>query len=101
MLDTERQYYDDNLPALLDQYRGRFVVIKDRAVAGAFGTIDDALQEGARRFGLQPFLIRLVDEAPQVVSIPALTLGLLHANPPHSVRGSGQGLARADRSDSA
>ena len=89
MLDTERQYYVDHLAELLGQYRGRFVVIKDTSVVGAFDTMDEALREGARRFGLQSFLARRVEETLPELTFPALTLGLLHADPPHSVRGTG------------
>ena len=98
MLDAEQRYYAENLPSLLEQYRGRFVVIKERSVLGAFSNIDEALREGARVYGLQSFLARLVTEAPQVISIPALTLGLLHANPPHPIRGSGDESSGPDRS---
>jgi hypothetical protein len=99
MLDVERKYFADNLPSLLSQYGGRFIVIKDQTVVGAFGTIDEALREGARRFGLQSFLTRLVSETPHEISIPALTLGVLYANPPYPVRGAGNESAGTDRSD--
>ena len=89
MLDTERQYFAQNLPSLLQQYRGRFVVIRDEVVVGAFDTMDEALREGARRFGLQSFLARRVEESLPEMSFPALTLGLLHADPPDAVRGTG------------
>jgi hypothetical protein len=99
MLDVERKYFADNLPTLLGQYAGRFIVVKDQTVVGAFGTIDEALREGARRFGLQPFLARLVSETPHEIAIPALTLGLLHANPPYPIHRAGNESARTDSSD--
>ena len=85
MLDAERRYYSDHLVDLLEQYRGRFIVIKDSSVVGAFDTMDEALREGARRFGLSSFLARRAEETSPEVSFPALTLGLLHADPPHPV----------------
>src|SRR5437867_868935 len=97
MLDVERQYYEENLSSLLENYRGRFVVIKDHTVVGPFNTIEEALEEGARLYGLQSFLARQVGEAPRVISNPALSLGLLHADPPHPVRASGDESARTDR----
>ena len=90
MLDAERQYYADNLDALLRQYRGRFVVIKDNAVIGAFDTMDGAIREGARRFGLESFLARRVEEHAPELSFPALTLGLLHADPPQPIHWAGK-----------
>ena len=101
MLDVERKYYDENLPSLLEHYRGRFVVIKDHTVLGPFNTIEDALGEGARLYGLESFLARQVTETPPVVSNPALDLGLLHADPSYAVRGPGNesgGPNRPDRS---
>jgi hypothetical protein len=44
------------------------------------------LSEGARRFGLDSYLIRQVEESEEPVSIPALTLGILGANTPHPGR---------------
>jgi len=84
MLDAERQFYSENLSSLLAQYSGRFIVVKGHAVVGAFGTADEAMREGARRFGLESFLLRLVTAHSPSISIPALTLGLLHADPPHT-----------------
>jgi hypothetical protein len=87
MLDQERKYFADNIKSLLENYRGRFVVIKETSVLGPFATIDEALSEGARRYGLHAFLVRQVEEQSQdTVSIPALALGLLHADPPHAIR---------------
>jgi hypothetical protein len=98
MLDVERQYYDDNLPSLLEHYRGRFVVIKDHTVLGPFNTIEEALREGARTYGVQSFLARQVGEPPRVVSNPALDLGVLHADPTFAVRGASDESPRANRS---
>ena len=99
MLDVERKYFADNLPSLMARYGGRFIVIKDDTVVWAFATIDEALREGARRFGLQPFLMRLVSETPHEISIPALTLGVLYANPPYAIRRAGNESAGTDRPD--
>ena len=81
MLDKERQYFADHLAELLSQHLGQFVVVKDDELIGAFNTIEEALAEGARRFGLKPFLVRQVSAANEKeINIPALTLGLLRAD---------------------
>lgn len=85
MLDTERQYYSENLARWLGQYPGKFVLVKGQELIGTFDTAEGALAEGARRFGLQPFLVRRVQEQQEEVSIPALTLGILRANTTRSV----------------
>lgn len=76
MLDIERQYYVEHLSELLDHCRDRFVVIKGTEVVGAFDTLDEALREGTRRFGLASFLARRVEQTTPDASVPALTLGL-------------------------
>lgn len=54
MLDVERQYFADHLEDLLQQYPGRFVVVKAQRVVGDFDTPEAALREAARMFGLEP-----------------------------------------------
>ena len=83
MLDVERQYFDQHREDLLRQYPGRFVVIKEQQVRGPFDTIQDALGAAASEFGLCSVLVRRTDDVPQEISIPALTLGILRANPPY------------------
>lgn len=85
MLDEERQFYAENLASWLSQYPGKFVLVKGRELIGVFDTTEEPLAEGARRFGLEPFLIRRVQELQEEVSIPALTLGILRANTQHSI----------------
>ena len=86
MLEKERQVFSDKHAELVSQHLGQFIVIKDDEIIGAFNTIDDALAEGARRFGLQPFLVRQVTESvSETIDIPALTLGILRADSTRSI----------------
>jgi hypothetical protein len=80
MLETERQFYSENLATWLTQHPGKHVLVKGRELIGAFDTNEEALSEGARHFGLEPFLVRRVQERQEDVNIPALTLGILRAN---------------------
>ncbi len=82
MLDEEIKVFEDNLNTWLSQHKDRVVLIKDKQVIGFFDTETDALAEGARRFGLQSFLVRRVTDQQIEVSIPALTLGLINAVSP-------------------
>jgi hypothetical protein len=77
MLETERQYYAENVEDWKRQFSDKFVVIKGKELVGAFASMGEALSTGAARFGLDSFLVRLVGETEKEVSIPALTLGLL------------------------
>ncbi len=87
MLDQELRFYQENKAMLLSQYNGKFIVIKGQELIGSFDTINDALAEGARRFGLESFLVRRVQERQEEIRVPALTLGLLNAN---STRSTGR-----------
>ncbi len=87
MLDAEREFFDSIQANLLATCPCQFVLIKGKELVGTYPTIEDALAEGARRFGLQNFLVRRVDHVQEKVSIPTLTLGLLSADTSHTIRG--------------
>lgn len=81
MLEKERAFFDNNRNELVSKYLGKFVVVKDDRLLGAYNTIDDALAEGASAVGLEPFLVREVTTAEEKeINIPALTLGILRAD---------------------
>lgn len=90
MLDVERAYFDKSIAELEARFPGRFVLIKGEEIIGDFNTIQEALAEGTRRFGLEGFFVRQVGTPQKAISIPALTLGILRANPTSTVvrRGS-------------
>ncbi len=81
MLEEERAFYDEYLSEWLSRYPATFVLVRGRELVGVFPAHEAALAEGACRFGLTPFLVRQVLEHQVEAQAPALTLGLLHANP--------------------
>jgi hypothetical protein len=83
MLEKEIKCFQDNLQNWLTCREGQFVLIKGEDI-DFFNTIDAALTEAARRYGLDSYLIRLVAPRQEEIVIPALTLGLLRANIPQS-----------------
>ncbi len=89
MLEQERHFYDDHLEEWLSRSPGKFVLVRDNELAGTFDTMEEALAEGARRFGLSSFLVRRIEREQPEAKIPALTLGVLHASPQHPVRWPG------------
>jgi len=76
--EAEIELYDELLPELLQSSKGKFVVIKERELLGVFDSNDEAYEAGLDRWGLTGFLLRPVRETQQVMSIPALQLGILH-----------------------
>jgi hypothetical protein len=89
MLETERQFFDNNREDLLRRFPGKFIVVKEQQVLGPFDLIEDALGAGAKEFGMTSFLVRRTDQLPEDASIPALTLGLLRADSSHPIDGPG------------
>jgi hypothetical protein len=75
--EVEIERYNELLPELLHASQGKFVVIKGRELLGVFDTNDEAYGAGLDRYGLTSFLLRPVRETQQMVSIPALQLGIL------------------------
>ena len=94
VLETERKFLDSHRDKLLKAYGGKFLVISGEQVSGAFDTIDEALGASVAKHGLNNVLIRRPAEAQLEISIPALTLGLLNANPTRTDSGSGNESGR-------
>lgn len=81
VLQEERQYLDEHISSWLGTCPGKFVLIKGNELSGVYDTQEEALSEGARRFGRSSFLVRRVEPTAPDIHIPALTLGLLSASP--------------------
>ena len=77
LLDVETRYFDEHANELLLEYPNRFLLIYGEAVIGNFELHADAVAEGVRRFGENPFLVRRTGDKAPCISAPALTLGLL------------------------
>jgi len=58
-LETEMATYHRELPGLLD-LANKFVLIHGDSVASTWESFEDAVQEGYRIFGLQPFLVKQI-----------------------------------------
>lgn len=58
-LAREYQAYQAHLPKLLHQ-EGKFVLIHDTDVVEVYDTYKDALAAGYDKFGLKPFLVKLI-----------------------------------------
>ena len=94
MLETERNFLSAHRDELLKQYGGKFLVIKGEEVTGAFDTMEEALENATSEHGLNSVLIRRPADADLVISAPALTLGILHADPTHSTGSPGTNTGR-------
>lgn len=50
-IEDDTAYYFQVRLELLARYLGRFVLIRDRRLVGAYGTYDEALADAVARFG--------------------------------------------------
>lgn len=80
VLERELATFEKERERLEREHSGKFVLIHGDEAIGTYDSFDTAADEGLRRFGREPFLIRQVGEAP--VELPtALIYGLTSANP--------------------
>ena len=84
MLCEEIRYFNESLENWIKQYPGKVALVKGKELIGIYDTEDEALAEGARRYQLQPFLVRRIVLDQPDVTVPALTLGILYAYSTHS-----------------
>ena len=80
LLKAEIAYYDEYAEELLLKHPNRFVLIHGNQLIGDFESRSEAVGEGVRRYGRGPFLVRRTGDKQIVLTAPALSLGLLHAN---------------------
>jgi hypothetical protein len=79
MLEKELEFLSAHREELAKEYPGRFLIIKGEEVAGAYETREAALAAAGEQFGFSNVLIRRAEDADQLISIPALTYGLIDA----------------------
>jgi hypothetical protein len=78
-LAEERKFFSEHQDEWKRLHAEKFVLVKGQELIGTFNRPEDALAEGARRFGEQPFLVRHVNHDEKNLYIPALVLGILNA----------------------
>lgn len=70
-LEKELETYKSKLSELISE-EGKFVLIKGDEVCDTFTSYEDALKEGYKRFGLEPFLVKQILATEQVQFITRL-----------------------------
>lgn len=58
VLEKEFKYYLEHQDELVDKYNGKFVVIRDCEVLGAFDSELEAIAKSSERFELGTFLVQ-------------------------------------------
>jgi len=66
-LEQEWQTFQRELAGLLQDpaNRGKYVLIKGEKVDSIWTTIDEGLEAGRERFGLEPFMVKEINDHPE------------------------------------
>ncbi len=74
-LEQELAAYRAKLPELAP-CEGKYVLIHGSDVVGTFVSYEDALRQGYREFGLDPFLVKQVQSSEQVLFLARAVMSL-------------------------
>ena len=89
VLDHELARFDRELPQLLRTMRGQFVLLHGDDTAGPYRTENEAYEAGCQKYGVEPFLVMLVDD--QEAPLPMKLDILPHADPEEAARPARRG----------
>jgi hypothetical protein len=78
-IQAELEYFEKIKPELLKTHRGKVALVKGVSLIDTFTTMEEAYKEGLKRFGTNPFLIRVIEDITPEQKIPALTAYLISA----------------------
>ena len=70
-LEKELETYKTKLPELLAE-EGKFVLIHGDQVVDVYGTYEDAIKAGYKKFQLEPFLVQKIEVIEQVQFVSRL-----------------------------
>ena len=76
LLGEEIEYYNRHRDVFSNRYTNRHLLIKGSKLVGSFPTADQAVAAGVRRFGIEPFLVRLSGADTPKAQMPKLMLGI-------------------------
>lgn len=75
-LQKQYDFFRRNMSSLMEDYRGKYLIISDTLDVKAFDSISQAYQYGAKNLGLGNFLLQeCTEEADKVQIISNLGLG--------------------------
>jgi len=69
MLEAEWEFYENNRDKLVEQYRGKFVVISGNKVIAAYDDGDVAYNETVKGIRLGSFMIHCISEAEEIIQL--------------------------------
>lgn len=78
-LEKEIALFESKKAELLQTHEGKFALIHGDDFIGAFDTAENAYDEGVKKFGKEPFLVKRISPDPEVYRNQAFVLGLMNA----------------------
>ena len=76
LLAEELAFYEENRERFLHEHTRRHLLIKGSELIASLPTMSQAVGEGVRQFGSEPFLVRLSGADTPTFIVPVLALGL-------------------------
>ncbi len=70
-LERELETYKKKLPELTE-HQGKYALVHGDLFVDVYGTYEDAIKEGYKRFELEPFLVKRIESQEQVHTITRL-----------------------------
>jgi len=80
LLKKEIHAFEQMKPTLLKHHMGKFVIIHDEKLVGAYDTFDAAAKEAIKQFGKGPYLIREVGSEPSKNLPASVAYRIVHAS---------------------
>jgi len=78
-LERELEAFARMKTQLLSSHDGKFVLVHDEQLIGAYDSAENAYSAGVQSFGQEPFLVKKVTREEPVYTNHALANGLIHA----------------------
>lgn len=77
LLEKETAYFETNLRTFRRKFQGEYLLIHGDVLVGHYADEADAVADGVRKCGNDPFLVRRPEDEEPILTLPAYTLGLL------------------------
>ncbi|MCK4248920.1 MAG: hypothetical protein KAX15_03995 [Candidatus Omnitrophica bacterium] len=80
LLREELEFFEEKKDEWLTLYAEKYALVKGKKLINTFTTFQEAYDVGVTSFSVAPFLVKQIIGEEPVEEVPALMLGLIHAN---------------------
>lgn len=77
MFEAELDFFKSNQDSLVEKYKGKVLVLRNKEVVGVYSTTLEAYSEAKKSFALGTFMIQPCAPGPEAYTVTISTLGLL------------------------